>query len=117
MTSMLVEMKGRLVEIVAAKPWISEGEASDVSSKIEETMVWLDKQVAKQEKIGLDEDPVLTSTEMLNKTEAVTKLFKKVTEKKKPKEKKTPKGKKKEDSSEDDKKDDSNSNDEEFTDL
>lgn len=117
MSSMMVEMKGRLVEIIAAKPWISEGEASDVSSKIEETMEWLDKQVAKQEKVGLDEDPVLTSTEMLNKTESVTKLFKKVTEKKKPRKKKTPKGKKKDESTEDDKKDDPNSNDEEFTDL
>lgn len=88
MTSILVEMKGRLPEILEAKPWINEGEASDVTSKIDDTLKWLDKKIVEQEKAGLTTDPVLTSSDMLSKTEQTTKLFKKITEKKKPREKK-----------------------------
>lgn len=118
---MLVAKKELLVEILDTKPWINEEEASKVTSKIEETMTWLDSMVEKQSELALDEDPAFTSSEVISKTEAVTKLFKKVTEKKKPREKKSKKNKKDEskedDKKEDDQKEESNSTDEEFADL
>jgi hypothetical protein len=42
MTETLTQMRDKLPDILAKKPWISEEEGSDVASKITETLTWLE---------------------------------------------------------------------------
>ena len=81
-------MRDDLAIVLVGKPWISEQEGTDVTTKLGEIRSWFSDQMDAQEKAGLQVEPVVMMSEVTKRLDTFVKFYKKITDKKKPAEKK-----------------------------
>ena len=85
----LTEKLGKIVALMTkwetTHPHITEEERGDVLTKVEEIKSWLADKEAEQEKLALNEDPVVSSAELKAKTKVVEAVVGRLSKKPKPK--------------------------------
>merc|ERR1711998_236421 len=96
------ELKETIEEFEKKRPWVTGKERPTAIERINEFSKWLDKSIAKQEKLEPHDEPAFTSKQVQERTKPLEAIVKRLREKPKPKEKKE--DKKKEDKKKEDKK-------------